>query len=382
MGGCAHFLLKKQRECGQATRPGASLCGAHSPTHSAQCERCGTRLSPHALSAHLRVCPRARADAAVSRAAWYDYNCNRPPVGDVTPASPSLTFDAAVRALEALDERVHPARALSGRETVERAAIARRWADPRTSWARGEMRHIAQAAALCSLLLEDGDVDACAELGAGRAYASLYIAETVAMRGESASFFAVDRGANRHKADGALRAMAERDEGVETFMRGRADIAHVKLAGAGLAEVKRARVVGKHVCGAGTDAALRAVDELCAVWRKGRKEGEMRIVVAGCCRSTCEWDALHGMAEDWAEMGIGRECFDLVANRASWGVNREEIDGEKARIGKICRLGVDAVRVRWLRKRGWIARLVAYVGEDVTTENVCIVATWKIGGEE
>lgn len=361
------------------TRMGSDVCGPHSAAYSVTCDACGTALDPFFVQKHMRRCPRARTNAAAAASPWYCRDVNRPPVD--ASATPPATHPADAPILNApsppppSEPAVDPPP--SDAATLAAAKNIRdRWGHARTSYARLEERHFTQGVALASLLAPV-DGSAVAEAGAGRAYISLLAAELLAAAGARASFLAVDRGANRNKMDGALRQLAARGAGVLSFERARVDVRHLSLAGApGFKASAQPRIVGKHLCGAATDAALKAADDFCRAWRAGRRDGCCRMVIAPCCRSVCEWGALHGVAEEWGCAG-GREAFEECVARAAWGLNRSEGEG-KARQGKEARRAIDGARVRWMRKQGWHVQLVRYVEEEITTENIAIVAVWDV----
>lgn len=188
---------------------------------------------------------------------------------------------------------------------------------------RRKQRHLAQLIALCALAIID-DTAAVAELGAGRAYAALYDAETL-----------------------ARRSMVD-----------------------GFRIARRAALRGKHVCDPASDYALQLAD----TYARECPNIEVRLALASCCRNICSWDALGDAANAWANAGVPPNTLLEIATRASWGLNLRELL-ERARVRHRCRVGIDSARVLWLRSRSRDARLVKYIDTKFTKENLAIVAT-------
>lgn len=250
------------------------------------------------------------------------------------------------------------------------------WADERNSLIKLEPKHFPQFSALAASLLHappSGPVTVL-ELGAGRAYTSLYVAHALHLRNVPASFVVVDRAGGRLKADRAIRTWAcDHTSSVTSFRRIKCDVADFLLRE--VDEVRDSpdvRVVGKHVCGAALDASLSAVTNFAVA--EGRAAGSVRMVFACCCRRLCKWDWLGGGAQVWREWGVGERFFESVTRMAQWGLDKKH-GTDKAEFGRKCRLLIDTARVMWLRSQGW----EAYVGEYTTAspENACIAAVWR-----
>lgn len=74
---CTFYIVKKNRLCGQSTRGGAVLCGAHDP-RSVACKYCNTQIREHVVDAYMRICPRGRLETNVAASPWYIEGCNKP----------------------------------------------------------------------------------------------------------------------------------------------------------------------------------------------------------------------------------------------------------------------------------------------------------------
>jgi len=179
-------------------------------------------------------------------------------------------------------------------------------------------------------------------------------------------------------------------------------------------------VVAKHLCGAGTDLALRGV---------GGLEGEERkrvngIAFATCCHGVCNLGMLVG--RDWLgeklkgagwEGGLGEKEFKLLckwtgASTSEDGNRKGEDDEEedehgnsgvkeegysrlgagalctdpsieftKQQLGRLSQRLIDQCRCEWVRKEFGFddTKVVYYVGQDVTPQNAIIIGTK--GGE-
>lgn len=250
------------------------------------------------------------------------------------------------------------------------------WGDVRNSTVKLERKHFGQIASLAAALLHEEPSAPCTvlELGAGRAYTSLYMAHVLHLREIPADVVVVDRAASRLKADRAIRAFV-RDDGssVHAFRRLRCDVSDLWLPG--VEEVARCgdvRVVGKHVCGMALDLCLEAVHRF--VVETAREEGSVRMVFASCCRRLCQWLACGGRAAVWKEWGVGEGCFAQICRMAHWGLDKAH-SREMAEMGRKCRLLIDVARVKWLRRCGWEAYVGSYTMDS--PESACIVAIWR-----
>lgn len=173
--------------------------------------------------------------------------------------------------------------------------------------------------------------------------------------------------------------------------------------------------VGKHLCGAATDMALR-----CMVNQKLRSEsdgcGLRGVAIALCCHHRCMWGQLAG-SEFMVQLGFTPEDFVLMSYMTSWGVcgcrppgtvseEKEEgefrMEGEKEyttslhdvpgskegkkkrwgyvphpneSLGLKCKRLIDLARVHYLEQNGLKPRLLHYVDKKTSLENVLLLAT-------
>lgn len=79
--------------------------------------------------------------------------------------------------------------------------------------------------------------------------------------------------------------------------------------------------IGKHLCGAATDFALRSIVSALHSDVSGRGLG-MRVCglgVALCCHHRCSWEQLAGR-DFLAELGFSAQDFHLISHMTSWAV--------------------------------------------------------------
>jgi tRNA:m4X modification enzyme len=185
----------------------------------------------------------------------------------------------------------------------------------------GILAHMAAAA----LLPPCADVVYC-ELGAGRGYLSATLAESY----DTAAVLLVERRSYRYKAERQLRRL----RGV-TVARLRCDVADLDLRAAPLPPVppsaaapdaaappprrRRLVVTAKHLCGGGTDAALRCAAR-CTSGGDASSPALLGLAIAPCCHHACRWRVFCGKAALRAA-GLGPAQFALATRMASWALD-------------------------------------------------------------
>lgn len=267
-----------------------------------------------------------------------------------------------------------------------------------------------------------------------------------------AAYVFVERSSVRRKADRTMRKFlndsndeysTESTTGADRPQHSSVDSAHLETKLRHFSRVKadlsdlclpRVRVlanepvvaVAKHLCGAATDLALRALyygtssTENCAHDRCTFRDllpipltGEYLpilegICIATCCHHKCTWETYVGK-EFWVNtLGLSPEDFEYICRITSWsisgfgrrhkqdedrehgGINDDELDfekfsAEKPAVGFKCKRLIDMGRLDFLRK--WTSRhtdkhdtwsdakLVQYCHPDTSPENVLLVAS-------
>lgn len=173
------------------------------------------------------------------------------------------------------------------------------------------------------------------------------------------------RGA-RLAADPALRQRFGAVQRVKLGLED-ADLAGLRDA---LAPGRRPVVVAKHLCGAASDYALRAIAAA-----SGRASPPLAVLLGTCCHHRCEWGAYP--ARDFLHDALGvadPARFGQLCRLSSRGVDAFDAS-EGASGGRRAKDLLDEGRARFLRAHGYDVQLVQYVDASVTPENALIVAT-------
>lgn len=172
--------------------------------------------------------------------------------------------------------------------------------------------------------------------------------------------------------------------------------------------------IAKHLCGCATDFALRSM--VLAAGDGGNADSAVMrgVMIATCCHHKCTWNAYvnqpfmerlgFGAAEftlltllsSWATVGgaAARTPADAVDAEASTGYDEHaaaapeaqclgerlssHLDGPARRhLGRMCKRLLDTGRLLYLCEHGYDGRLQTYVPEEVSPENVLLVAEPK-----
>lgn len=273
------------------------------------------------------------------------------------------------------------------------------------------------------------------EFGAGRGKLSHWIHEALKtcddqQTSEDLQILLVERCSTRFKVDGK-----HQDSGVE-FERLQVDIQHLDLSKVPLLRQKKLPLVGvgKHLCGAATDLALRCLlepglrdetgppqkrlkplepaDTQTAPADPGPSPGPdvgpvLGLAVALCCHHRCEWRHYVGQ-QFFRQQGLGAAEFNAFCRMSSWATcglrptnqdrpsqetanqraddeehepaeKEDAVNGflaaaERQDIGRLCKLLIDGGRRHFLKTKAFSSKLTRYVDEHVTLENVLLTA--------
>ena len=254
------------------------------------------------------------------------------------------------------------------------------------------------------------------EMGAGRGVLGLVAAGVSAVRTPT-NLILIERGASRAKADTVLRNIPkESPEKAEQYMRlGNVkfsrlgcDLAHVKMRTV-LEEQQASKihVIAKHLCGAGTDLALKALEPI--------KQDVLSYLFATCCHGVCNWDDyvgreyLHNLFSE-ENIPFGPDEFELLRRWSSGTVMTHLGDAEEHSVlkssyeekhvqssfaigrivdslglscgvhglGRSCQRLIDYGRLQYVQRilleerEGSKSEIVHYVALDVTPQNAVI----------
>ncbi|XP_041969695.1 tRNA:m(4)X modification enzyme TRM13 homolog [Aricia agestis] len=393
---CQYFVLRKKRLCRMTVRPGKQYCGEHEPQPTAGDDQDTKRIPcpndpkhtcyASKLEKHLKICNARHQDGPE----YIIHNVNLgSSEGDyqhrpLTQVPPETLIGVVDKINSFYNEYLIDSITEATEKPIHSIVMEEFSEDGRSESSR---RHLRQVSSLLHLVEGAGLVqpNTCyIDLGAGKGQLGVYACRTWTAGGGAGGGGVVllERAALRHKRD-RLAAPAPRDSPAPraspaprdspALTRLRHDLAHVSLAH--VPAVRAAdNVVGlaKHLCGAATDFALRA---LVAAQEAGG-EGAGRVagaVLATCCHHRvhpAHYVATHTLQTH----GFGAEELDVLLGVVSWATCGGGGAG-RAETGRRAKAVLDWGRVQYLRERGFRARLVWFVSPRVTPENVCIVAS-------
>lgn len=235
------------------------------------------------------------------------------------------------------------------------------------------------------------------ELGAGNGKLSRLVG--LCAGPPAARVLMVDRGRFRHKAERLLGEDEEKKKSASDikFERVVIDIKDFDMVNAPFCDDADALIAfGKHLCGSACDLSLRCL----ASWIRQAKEPKFcAMTVALCCFHKCEWKSYP--SKKWLKsLGFGKREFDVLRTMTSWntseyatekgldgtnGVNAGEeqpvVEGmTKAQLREIgiqARHILAAGRVVFLRELGFDTKVIRYVDEKLSPENLLLLSTWK-----
>ncbi|KAK9813423.1 hypothetical protein WJX73_007811 [Symbiochloris irregularis] len=345
---CQHYLPKKRRNCNFLANTGEQYCGNHLILHApgaAADRRACPYDSNHIvwskdLQRHIERCPTRVQQLKKEGQPWHCAGCNArvpPSTGAAVVSEPSANHDVLqiILKLRVLLEQVQPP---GGRTAVLLPAECKNLMQP--SFERpSDAKHLRQQASIvghmqAAGLLQGGDdsTPVYMELGSGKGYLTDMAAAAFRIR----LALLLDTGSFRHKADRTLRKV----KGLE-FVRVRTDLQdfcpplHPMLAGD---NASRPWVgMGKHLCGAATDFALRLCMQRCHQGLEGSgvstldgcsrqsqqsntQESRCRgLAIAPCCHHRCTWE--HYVNQAWmVQQGIGPSEFAVLCWMTGWAV--------------------------------------------------------------
>ncbi|XP_041862012.1 tRNA:m(4)X modification enzyme TRM13 homolog [Melanotaenia boesemani] len=437
-GRCAFFVEKKNRFCKMIVGKGKRFCGEHATMESSS-TRIVCPLDPKhtvaedRLDQHLKKCNSREKPKPV----YYAENINAGDDEDEPKPQVSLSEVSRLE-LESLVDKLKTATEELHCDVEDRVLSHPVLQDELRNPKNGDSahKHLKQQSSILGHL-EELDLlrrGRCfVEFGAGRGKLSHWIYEALKTCRdqefcEDLQLLLVERCSTRFKVDGKHQG------GVVRFERLQVDIQHLDLSKARPQHNHNLPVVGvgKHLCGAATDLALR-----CLLGRSGPetepptkrfKQSEpgpgtdpeplalhpgpssglvLGLAVALCCHHRCEWRHYVGQ-QFFLQRGLGPVEFSAFCRMSSWAtcglratnqdrpsqdptnqreddeehepmeatdaVNRFLSPAERQRIGRLCKLLIDAGRCDFLKTRGFASRLSHYVTLDVTLENVLLTA--------
>lgn len=256
-------------------------------------------------------------------------------------------------------------------------------------------KHLLQVSSLLNILEREQffrDNTNFVELGAGKGQLAVYVVKLLTeTKSQGCRVILVDRSNLRYKKENKLpdRTMVQRIN---------ADIRNLRLDKLPtMGEGRRCIAFSKHLCGNGTDLALRCVTQ-------PGKQSVDGIVMAFCCHHRCDWKSFVGK-KFFAQHKFSELEFNIIIKMVSWAVcgyghsksnqssqsetellldnngqnehpvTIQRLPHEKRKsIGFMCKDLLNQARAQYLREHGYEVELKQYVPGDVTMENIVLVA--------
>ncbi|CDW57596.1 tRNA guanosine-2'-O-methyltransferase TRM13-like protein [Trichuris trichiura] len=395
---CQYFLKEKGRTCRMLTKPDSRYCGEHmiveDPTARVVCP-----LDPKhticktSLSRHMAVC-NARL---LSEQPWYRYNVNlfdknsdintkgkfeRQPV---TADQVRLLLDFFAH----FGENAITTEVKVFNEINELSSIKFNDTGKRSITDRAQLASILGHLQDNGAFADDGVETCFLEFGAGRGRLSYWI--SMLQSGLSRhSYVLVEKSGVRYKFENkAIKDHVEKGK----FTRIQSPIEHLVLGD--VPQVRTAsRVVAicKHLCGDAFDAAL------CCL-ANSSNDGVMlqTAIMAPCCLHRCYWSnfcgqealKLTGLNEkdfrafctmaSWSNSGLGETCESLIQCAACLSKEdrsycRQCAYVDLVDVGRKAKIAVNLARKSFLEKVGFTVRLVQFVPNATTPENLLLIA--------
>ncbi|XP_068808375.1 tRNA:m(4)X modification enzyme TRM13 homolog isoform X2 [Struthio camelus] len=333
-GRCAYFVERKKRFCKMVPAPGRRFCGEHGQQEKeSDRKRIPCPLDPKhtvyedQLQKHLKKCnsrekPKPVPISCLSKEELEDL------ITKLKNASNGLELQ--------LKEQI-----------MSHQALQEALNDPKNG--ESAFKHLKQQASILGNMEKLhllGPGRCFVEFGAGRGKLSHWV-DIALQNAENVQFLLVERATTRFKVDGKHK---RRDS---IFERLQVDIQHLCLNKVPILEEKKLPLVGigKHLCGAATDLALRCLVESYTTCCDGeneepvlkRSKSDMTevasnsfidsernkddtlenskpvagIVIALCCHHRCDWTHYVGR-EFFKSIGLGPVEFHYYQRMSSW----------------------------------------------------------------
>ncbi|XP_042317632.1 tRNA:m(4)X modification enzyme TRM13 homolog isoform X2 [Sceloporus undulatus] len=349
---CAFFVERKRRFCKMVPAQGRRFCGEH----GAQEEEKGRKRIPcpldpkhtvyeDQLQKHLKKCNSREKPKPVYFA--QDINAG---LKDSTELSEEQQVPLSTLSKEDLEDLIRKLRRASTSinyvlkdQILCHQALQEALSDPKNGDAA--TKHLKQQASILGNmerlhLLRPGNC--FVEFGAGRGKLSHWV-DIAIQDAQDVHFLLVERATTRFKVDGKHTK--------SSFERLQVDIQHLNLSKVPVLAKEKLPVIGigKHVCGAATDLALRCLAETYAKHCDERKEDPAPkrlktdetnkttynsdetciksvcgngspvagIVIALCCHHRCDWKHYVGQ-EFFTTLGLGAMEFNYFKRMTSW----------------------------------------------------------------
>ncbi|XP_010192581.1 PREDICTED: tRNA:m(4)X modification enzyme TRM13 homolog [Mesitornis unicolor] len=350
-GRCAYFVERKKRFCKMIPAPGKRFCGEHGQQEEENDrKRIPCPLDPKhtvyedQLQKHLKKCNSREKPKPVYFV--QDINAGLKDVAEIpenqVPIS-SLSKEELENLIIKLKKASNGLQLRLQEQILSHQALQEALNDPRNG--ESAFKHLKQQASILGNMEKLhllGPGRCFVEFGAGRGKLSHWV-DVALQNVENVQFLLVERATTRFKVDGKHKRRGS------VFERLRVDIQHLCLNKVPILEKKKLPVVGigKHLCGAATDLALRCLVESYTACSDEEKEEPAPkrsrtdktkvssnkstdnernkddckpvagIVVALCCHHKCDWTHYVGR-EFFKSVGLGPVEFHYFQRMSSW----------------------------------------------------------------
>ncbi|NXP05187.1 TRM13 enzyme, partial [Thinocorus orbignyianus] len=348
---CAYFVARKKRFCKMIPAPGRRFCGEHGQQEEGNDrKRIPCPLDPKhtvyedQLQKHLKKCNSREKPKPVYFV--QDINAGLKDVAEIlekqVPIS-SLSKEELQNLIIKLKKASNGLELRLKEQILSHQALQEALNDPKNG--ESAFKHLKQQASILGNMEKLhllGPGRCFVEFGAGRGKLSHWV-DVALQNVENVQFLLVERATTRFKVDGKHKG---RDS---TFERLQVDIQHLCLKKVPILEEKKLPVVGmgKHLCGAATDLALRCLVESYTACCEGENEEPATkrsrtdktavasnssadnesnrdnrkavagIVIALCCHHKCDWTHYVGK-EFFKSIGLGPLEFNYFQRMSSW----------------------------------------------------------------
>lgn len=369
---CHAYLVQKRRFCRQRRQSCPSIyCGNHQhleQTNSSQRKRIACPVDgshmifEDQVAKHVPICPTTKKRKRQEAAEYFKHNTNSGGYGDLCASASDLlekdekkwAQQIALRVLE-VHQQIFQGGTERNRTALDKLTFAEIYdAIPMKDFSHNEIdggivesyqsyriksggsRHIPQLASMIGHLRTIGVLPSInnttsatpkqplllLEMGAGRGMLGLTAAGAACSDNFDTHLMMIERAGTRSKAEKIFRNLGKEDKASSSFLaldkvkwsRIKCDLAHVYLPVLlQKEELKEAKVVviAKHLCGVGTDLALKALEPI--------KNRVSACVMATCCHGVCNWVGYVGrdflrqkMEENARHIAFGPKEFDLL----------------------------------------------------------------------
>nr|XP_033771862.1 tRNA:m(4)X modification enzyme TRM13 homolog [Geotrypetes seraphini] len=363
-GRCGFFVQRKKRFCKMIVGEGKSLCGEHANTAPDNDDENNRRRIPcpldpkhtvyeDQLEKHLKKCNSREKPKPV----FYVQDINAG-LKDTVQTEEKQVSLSSLSEEEIMNLIRKLRKASSGfaktleKRTLSHPVLHEALHDPKNG--ESAFKHLKQQASILGNLDKLGLLKpkrCYVEFGAGRGKLSHWVAKAL-QDSASTHFLLVERATTRFKVDGKH---TNRDS---VFERLRIDIQHLCLNRVPILMKEKLPVVGigKHLCGAATDLALRCLvetygsqdeeplpkrlktEEIETTKNDDEDKGKTMpegwfpvtgIVIALCCHHKCDWKHYVGQ-EFFCTLGLGAEDFNLYQRMSSWATCGMQKPGTEA----------------------------------------------------